>query len=98
MATFITTIKFTAKGFMDIQDTCKRAAALKTAARKLGCKVTDVYWTPGPFDGLLIFDAPDVDTASALMLHLAAQGNVQPQMTRAFTAPEMEKILATAAK
>jgi uncharacterized protein with GYD domain len=96
MKTFITTIQFTQKGMAAIQDTCQRAEALKATAKKAGCKVTDVYWTLGPFDGVLIFEAPDAETACALMLRVASQGNVQTQTARAFTAAEMEKILATA--
>jgi uncharacterized protein with GYD domain len=98
MATFITVIKFTPHGIANIQDTCKRAAAFKAAARKMGVKVTDIFWTQGPFDGVLIFDAPDDETASAAMVRLAAQGNVHTQTVRAHTAAEMEGILAAASK
>jgi uncharacterized protein with GYD domain len=94
MATFITTIKFTPQGVTTSQDTCKRAASFKAAAKKMGVKVTDQLWTLGPFDGVIIFEAPDDQTATALMLQLAAQGNVRTQTTRAFTAAEMDKILA----
>lgn len=98
MPTFITTVKFTPQGLTKIQDTCKRAAALQANAKKWGAKILNVYWTPGPFDGLIIFEAPDGEAASAMMLNAAAQGFVQTQLTRAFTAAEMEKILAAAAK
>jgi uncharacterized protein with GYD domain len=98
MATFITTIKFTEKGIQAIQDTGKRAAAFKAAAKKMGVKVTAVYWTLGRFDGLIIFDAPDDETATAAMLHLAAQGNVQTSTARAFDANGMEKILGIFSK
>jgi uncharacterized protein with GYD domain len=98
MATYITTIKFTPQGLAAIRDTCKRAAAVKAAAKKLGAKVTEVYWTQGAFDGLLIFEAPDDETASALMLHVASQGNVHTHTVRAFTAAEMGKVLAAMAK
>jgi len=46
----------------------------------------------------VVFEAPDEETATALMLHLGSLGNVQTQTARAFTAAEMEKILATTAK
>jgi len=98
MATFVTTVKFTQQGITNMQDTCKRAAAFKAAARKMGCKITDQFWTLGPFDGLVVFEAPDEETATALMLHLGSLGNVQTQTARAYTAAEMEKILATTAK
>ena len=94
MATFITTIKFTQQGIKSIDETTKRAAALKAAARKMGVKVTDIYWTFGDHDGVLIFEAPDDETATTLLLYLGAMGNVHTTTCRAFTAAEMDGILA----
>jgi uncharacterized protein with GYD domain len=98
MATYITAIKFTAQGITNVRDTCKRAEAFRAQALKLGGSVKEVYWTLGAFDGVLIFDVPDDNTATALMLHLGAQGFVQTQTARAFTASEMQKILAAAGR
>ena len=42
----------------------------------MGVKVTDIYWTLGDHDGVLIFEAPDDETATTLLLHLGAVGNV----------------------
>ena len=67
---------------------------LKAAAKKLGAKVTNVYWTLGEYDGLLILEAPDDETATTVLLHLAALGNVHTTTVRAFTAAEMDKIVA----
>ena len=94
MATFISTIKFTQQGIKGIDDSTKRAAAFKTAAKKLGAKVTNVYWTLGECDGLVILEAPDDETAITVLLHLAALGNVHTKTVRAFTAAEMDKIVA----
>lgn len=94
MATFITSIKFTQQGIKGIDETTKRAAAFKAAAKKLGVKVTDIYWTLGEYDGLLILDAPDDETATTALLHLGAMGNVHTTTVRAFTAAEMDTILA----
>ena len=96
MATFITTIKFTQQGIKGIDETTKRAASLKAAGKKMGVKVTDVYWTLGDHDGVLIFEAPDDESATALLLHLGAQGNVHTTTVRAFAAAEMDKIIAKA--
>jgi uncharacterized protein with GYD domain len=98
MARFLSTIKFTEQGIKNIQDTCKRANSLKAAAKKMGAKVSDIYWTPGRFDGLIIFDAPDEETATALMLQLGSLGNVRTEMARAYQAAEMESALAKLAK
>ena len=93
MATFITTLHFTEQGVKAARDTCDRAASFKAAARKMGVKVTGLYWTLGAFDGVLVCEAPDEATATALLLHLGAQGNVRTQTARAFDAAEMRKIL-----
>ena len=60
----------------------------------MGAKVTSVFWTLGAYDGLVIFEAPDEETATALMLHVGSQGNVQTATSRAFNAAEMDQVLA----
>jgi uncharacterized protein with GYD domain len=94
MATFITTIKFTEKGIKAIGETTKRADAFKAAAKKMGAKVTEIYWTLGEFDGAIILDAPDAETAAAVLMQLDMSGNVHTTTVRAFNAAEMGKILA----
>jgi uncharacterized protein with GYD domain len=93
MATFITTIKFTQQGIKGIAETTKRAAALHVAAKKMGVKVADIFWTLGDYDGLLILEAPNDETVTTLLLHLGAMGNVHTTTVRAFNAAEMDKIL-----
>lgn len=93
MATFITTIKFTPQGIREIHDTAKRATSLKTAAKKMGVKVTDIYWTMGDQDGVLIYEAPDDETAAAMLYHLGSHGFVNTSTCRAFSANEVGKIL-----
>jgi uncharacterized protein with GYD domain len=39
-------------------------------------------------------EAPDDETAAAAILHLGAMGNVHTTTVRAFTATEMDKIVA----
>ena len=93
MATFITTVQFTEQGIKAVRDTCDRAAAFKAAAKKLGVKVTGLYWTLGAFDGVIVFEAPDEARATAALLHLGSLGNLRTQTARAFDAAEMQKIL-----
>jgi uncharacterized protein with GYD domain len=98
MATFISTLKFTQQGIETIRDSPKRAAAFKAAAKKMGVKVTDEYWTLGAFDGLVIFEAPDDEKATAAMLQLASQGNVTTTTARAFRPSEVEKVVGMLGK
>jgi uncharacterized protein with GYD domain len=93
MATYITIMHFTEQGIKAVRDTCGRAAAFKAAAEKMGVKVTGSYWTLGPFDGVIVYEAPDEETATATLLHLGSLGNIRTQTARAFDAAEMQKIL-----
>ena len=93
MATYLTLIKFTERGVKDIKDTCKRAADFKSHAKKHGIEVKEQYWCMGAHDGLIIFDAPDDETATAAMLSLSSREHVTTETLRSFTATEMSKIL-----
>jgi uncharacterized protein with GYD domain len=94
MATYVTLIKWTEKGVKDVKNTCKRAAELDTHAKKHGIEIKGQYWCMGAFDGVMIFDAPDDETATAAMLSLDSREYVSTQTLRSFTATEMGKILA----
>ena len=94
MPTFIINIKFTQQGLKDIDHPTKRAATFKAEAKKMGAKVKELYWILGDHDGLLILEAPDEETATAAILHLGAMGNVHTTTCRAFTAAEMERVMA----
>jgi uncharacterized protein with GYD domain len=93
MPRFASTIRFTQQGLQGIAETTRRAASFRASAKKLGVKVVDLYWSLGPFDGLLIFDAPDSQVATAAMLQLASLGNVHTQTAEVFAAAEMDSIL-----
>ena len=59
----------------------------------MGVKVAGIYWTLGAFDGVLVWEAPDEETATAALLHLGSLGNVRTQTARAFGPAEMQKVL-----
>jgi uncharacterized protein with GYD domain len=94
MATFITTMHFTEQGIKAVRDTCERAAAFKATAKKLGVNVKGTYWMLGAFDGVIVCEAPDEETATAAMLHLGAMGNIRTQTARAYDDAEMKKIVS----
>jgi uncharacterized protein with GYD domain len=93
MATYVTLINFTERGAKDIKDTCKRAADFKSHAKKHGIEVKEQLWCLGAFDGLIIFDAPDDETATGAMMSLSSREYVRTQTLRSFTASEMGKIV-----
>jgi uncharacterized protein with GYD domain len=84
---------FTEQGIKAFRDTCDRATAFKATAKKMGVKVTGIYWTLGALDGVIVCEAPDEETATAALLYLGSLGNIRTQTARAFDAAGMQKIL-----
>lgn len=91
---FATLINFTDQGIRNIGETPTRAAAFKTQAESAGLKISEMLWFCGRFDGLIVFEAPDAETASAAMIQLSKSGNVKTETLRAFDSAEMTKIVA----
>ena len=94
MATYIVLTSFTDQGIRNIKDTTKRADAVREAAKKMGITVKDFYWTVGQYDVVVVFEAPDDASITALALAIGAQGNVRTQTMRAYNRDEMSKVLA----
>ncbi len=94
MFTYVGLMSFTDKGMQTVKDTTKRAAAAKEAAKKAGVNMREVLWTMGEHDVVCILDADDEKALAAFSLATAMQGNVRIQSLRAFTASEMDAILA----
>ncbi len=93
---FVTLIRFTSQGSSKINLTTKRAKDFEKSAKALGVHVQEILWTQGHHDGIILFEAGDVESASAAMLSLAAKGNVQTETMVAYDAAQMAKVLAKA--
>ena len=93
MALFVTLMNWTDQGVKSFKDSVDRAEAAKSALRGQGVD-QGVHWTVGPYDLVSIVEAPDVETATAALLSLAAQGNLRSTTLRALTADEMRNVIA----
>ena len=93
MPTFLALITETQDGESKIRDSVARAATFREEASSFGVKIKELYWTMGAYDGFILFEAPDAQVASALLLKLTARGAVRTQTLQAFDAREMESIL-----
>lgn len=94
MPTYVALVNFTEQGVRNIKQTTERAKALSAAAAKLGVKVKETYWTMGAYDAVLVADAPNDEAITALALSAGSLGNIRTQTMRAYSADEMNKILA----
>jgi uncharacterized protein with GYD domain len=93
MATFVVLASFTDQGIRNVKETITRAEAFKELAKKSGVTIKDMYWTLGRHDIVALCDAPDDETSTALMLSVASRGYVRSETLRAFSFPEMQKVL-----
>jgi len=93
MHTFVALLNFTDQGIHNLRDSPHRADVFAEVAEKVGARVKDVYWTLGDHDGVLVIEAPDDETAAAVLLSLGSSGNVRIKTLRAFDWPEFQSVL-----
>ncbi|MFW2371505.1 MAG: GYD domain-containing protein [Gammaproteobacteria bacterium] len=108
MATFIGLIRLTDQGRRHVKETTQRAEefdsfvqqidsslnAVYWAIEKHEVTVKDIYWSQGLYDGIIILDAPDAETAMSVFLRLDSLGNVRTHSFQAFSKQEMARIVA----
>ncbi len=94
MVTYVGLMNFTEKGMHAVKDTTKRAAAAKELAKKHGVNMREIFWTMGKYDMICVIEADDEQALAAFSLATAMQGNVRSQSMRAYSATEMNQILA----
>lgn len=93
MPTYVALIKFTPKGIQHIKKSPERAAHFRKEVQKAGGRVHQVFWAMGTYDGVLVFDAPADEAATAMMLRLAGKGNVKTETLRTFNEREFGAVL-----
>ena len=93
MATYVMLAHFTERGIMSVKNTAQRAEEFKLMAIRHGAAVRQTFWTLGQYDVVVIVEAPDEMTMTALGLSLGALGFVRTQILRAFSETEMQTIL-----
>jgi len=94
MPTYVVLYRFTSQGRKNVRDTVKRAAEVRKQNEARGFKVLGHYWTQGRYDLVAIVDAPSEEAMVSGLFGIAETGNVSSESLRAFSAEEMQRILA----
>lgn len=92
MAHYVVLASFTDQGVRAIKDTGKRAKAFRDVAKQMNVQIKEIYWTLGSYDVVVTMEAPDDETAAALMLKVGSLGNLKSQTLRAFSEKEIDSI------
>ncbi len=93
MHTYITLFNWTDQGIRNVRDTVDRYDRATELAEKHSVRFEQVYWTVGPYDIVLITEAPDDESVSAFMLELSSAGNLRTTTLRAYDREEMRGVL-----
>ena len=96
MPTYVTFYRFTDQGRKKVKDTVKRAEYVRKQNEARRFKVIGHYWTQGRYDLVAVVDAPSEEAMVAGLFNIAEEGNVVSETLRAYTAEEMQRILAEA--
>jgi len=94
MPTYVVLYRFTEQGRKSVKDSVKRAAEVRRQNEARGFKVLGHYWTQGRYDLVAVVDAPSEEAMVAGLFGIAEAGNVSSETLRAYTAEEMQGILA----
>ena len=93
MPTYVTLMNWTDQGVRTAKETVQRRDQADALAEKHGARIEEVYWTVGPYDIVAILEAPDDESATAMLLELGSQGNLRTTTLRAYGHDEMSRII-----
>ncbi|MDQ4128746.1 MAG: GYD domain-containing protein [Actinomycetota bacterium] len=93
MPTYIALMNWTDQGIRSAKDTVHRRDQADALAQKYGASIEQVYWTVGPYDLVSILQAPDEESATAMVLELGSAGNLRTLTLRAYDREEMSGII-----
>ena len=94
MPIFVSLLKYTRQGVVNIKDSPNRLDAARRAAREYGGDVRAFYLTMGQYDAVVVAEMPDDASMAKFLLASASLGNVSTETLRAFTEEEYRRIIA----
>ena len=93
MPTYVSLLNFTDQGIRTVRDTVERTDRAAGIAEKHGGGLVQTYWTVGPYDLVVVLEAPDDESLTAFLLEVGSLGNVRTTTLRAYDREEMSGII-----
>jgi len=93
MPTYVTLINYTDQGIRNAKDSPERQQQAEERLQQLGGRFIENYLTMGEYDYVLVWEAPDDETAARFMLALGSSGNVRSKTLKAFPHDQAQAIL-----
>jgi uncharacterized protein with GYD domain len=93
MPTYVVLMNWTDQGVKTAAETVHRRDQANALAERHGVSIEEVYWTVGPYDLVTVIEAPDDESATAMLLELGTAGNLRTTTLRAYDREEMSGII-----
>lgn len=94
MAKYISLVRYTGKGVENIKESPSRLDAFKQLCESLGVTLDGFYLTMGRYDIMIIVDAPNIETATKLILTTTSGGAVTTETLPALTEEEYRNVIS----
>jgi uncharacterized protein with GYD domain len=95
VAKYIALAKFTPEGIRGIKDAPYRRASGKERAKQIGVELEQVYLAMGAYDLVIVFEAPDDETAAKFALGTGRSGFLTTQTLRVFDEAETDRLIGS---
>jgi uncharacterized protein with GYD domain len=92
MPTYIMLVNWTQPGIEKVKESPARIDALRSLFKEMGGEAKSFYVVMGRYDGVVIAEAPNDETAAKIALAVGAKGTARSETLRAFTEDEFRKI------
>jgi len=86
--TYVVLANLTDQGVRTMQDFSRRLENARETFRSMGGELKQIYFAMGPYDYVVIAEAPDDETMTRVSLAVSSQGNVRTNSFRVFTEAE----------
>jgi uncharacterized protein with GYD domain len=93
MATYVSLVRFTDQGTRNVKEAAGRIATAEKLFAQVGARMNEIYLTMGRYDYVVVMEAPDDEAATKAALAVSSLGNVRTETLRAYTRPEISKII-----
>ena len=95
MPTYVTLLNYTDQGIRNAKGSPERQQQAEERLRQLGGRFIGHYLTMGIHDYVLVWEAPDDESAARYMLTLGSSGNVRTTTLKAFPQEQFQSILGS---
>ncbi len=93
MATYVLLLRLTDQGIRNVKAAAERIATAEKLFAQVGVRMNEIYLTMGRYDYVVVMEAPDDEAVTKAALAVSSLGNVRTETLRAYTRPEIGKIM-----